>query len=845
MKYDKGARPRSRGTFRLCLAVSLIIHTLFVAAGFRVIRIDALSREEARAAVQIDSVRRAMNPQKWIAFAKEFKDSLTAAAQLPADSMGKAAAYYPGDSMPWNAMEPDSLAWLARLMENPPDPSAFTNAFPSSSESDTALAALELFRQALVASAMNALSRDNHGGEAKDIDWNALASALSAMLQDQVKHGGLDPSLQKTAQRALAAMLAEKQLRQLWDQALLFSLRNEALQRLKEAIRKAISESLSQEAACMRRGNANRPGMNGESEICGKNGNGGLADIGQDGIRGENGSLMGFGKGSRERFANRLERMLAVMASGGLGNLTTLFPPDDLVRILSHYSRETTLRSMGNGPQARQWSNETDFEKILRKSLFSAPRSGRNLAMAQANQFLETIQKALAGSLADRFASWPTIYDLKHNPGYFHDLAKNYWNLVFQFMRSPNLLVPNIGKYTEAALKIRNRALPQSSELLVGGEKILQPRQLDFFKPRFVYIDRGPAPQAQPAPAALVSAGFATNAWGGAIRRTRPVVLDGDLAEWGFCMPYALWGRPQGARPLAEPMKGQNFLLAQWDNTGMYFAFQIHDERDNPPVFPEFWASDALELFFDPQNAKDSVRIEGRSCQFWVWPRSSGGRGNTGQSIFSNPHRFEPKILKDGLIRYASRRSADSYGVEAFVPASIVPAWSPLPGKIIGFNYSIDNGEMVYIRWVTNIGKLESERPNLWGDLLLMGSDATVTLAPADAALPGQNIDISIDDADMDLDATMPDRVWATVRSALTGDAFPLSLQETGASTGVFHSQAGTVFAVKPRAADRLSVRPADIVTVSYVDQHASGGRVNVMIEREVRIGRGVYSFAR
>jgi hypothetical protein len=412
-------------------------------------------------------------------------------------------------------------------------------------------------------------------------------------------------------------------------------------------------------------------------------------------------------------------------------------------------------------------------------------------------------------------------------------------------MRSPNLLAPNIDKYTEAALKARSRALPQSPELLVGGETILQPRQLDYFTPRFVYIERGAAPQAPTAFAPLISAGFATTAWGGAMRRSRPIVIDGDLAEWDACLPYALWGQPQGARSLPEPMKGQNYLLTQWDNSGFYFAFRIYDQRDNPLKFPEFWAADALELFFDPQNTKDSVRVEGRSSQFWIWPRSSSARGNTGQSIFTSPHHFQPRILKDGLVRYASKRSGDSYSVEAFIPAASVPTLSPLPGKIIGFNYSIDNGELLYIRWVTNRGELESERPNLWGDLLLMGSDATVTLAPADAALVGQNIDITINDPDMDLDATRPDHVWATIRSALTGDAFPLSLLETGASTGLFHAQAGTVFAVKPKAADRLSVRPGDIVTVSYVDQQASGGRKNVTIQRQVRIGRAVYSFAR
>jgi Carbohydrate family 9 binding domain-like len=828
--------PTAEAGFSRWIAVSFFMHALLFSACFLAVNINALLRHEPSTAstATIDSVRQTMTPQKLLDAARKFKDSL--AAPLPAAGAARAVTYYPPDSLPWNAMEPDTLEWLRRLIDNPVDPTAFTSAFPSSGESDTALAALELLRQSLVASAMQALSRAGALGAGADVDWSALASALTAMILDKVKHGGLDPSSQEAVQRLIAVMRMENQLKPIMDQLFLFSLRNEALRRLKEAIRKAISESLAQEAGCLH-------GSNGTTR--GRRGKGGAIDIGEYGIEGEFGSFIGFGKGSRRRFELQLERMLAAMGAGGLGNLTSLFPAEELVRILSQYARETMLRAMGNGPDAQRWSSETDFNGILRKSLFPGTRSARSRAMAQADQLLETIRKTLAGSLADRFASWPNIYDLKHNPGYFNSLAKSYWNLVFQCMRSPNLVVPNIDKYTEAALKARSRSLPQSTELLVGGETILQPRQLDYFRPRFVYIERGAAPPAPAAFAPLVPAGFASTAWGGAMRRTRPVVIDGDLSEWDACLPYALWGQPQGARPLPEPMKGQNFLLTQWDNTGFYFALRIYDQRDNPLKFPEFWDADALELFFDPQNAKDSVRVEGRSSQFWIWPRSPNARGNTGQSIFTSPHNFEPRILKDGLIRYASKRSGDSYSVEAFVPAAIVPTLSPLPGKIIGFNYSIDNGELLYIRWVTNRGELESERPNLWGDLLLMGSDATVTLAPADAALPGQNIDITINDADMDLDATRPDHVWATIRSALTGDAFPLSLLETGASTGIFHAQAGTVFAVKPKAADRLSVRPGDIVTVSYVDQHASGGRKNVTIERQVRIARAVYSFAK
>lgn len=53
---------------------------------------------------------------------------------------------------------------------------------------------------------------------------------------------------------------------------------------------------------------------------------------------------------------------------------------------------------------------------------------------------------------------------------------------------------------------------------------------------------------------------------------------------------------------------------------------------------------------------------------------------------------------KDNLISFASRRTANSYAVEAFIPSSLVPAWYPLPGKIIGFNYSLFPSVLEYLK---------------------------------------------------------------------------------------------------------------------------------------------------
>lgn len=801
----------------------MMIHAGVISSFFRISRLDEFVRENHTASVSSsDSARRVFDWKKWNLYITHYTDT---PAKTPERMHQSIRQLYDTSIFSFEAARHDVKKWLAHMVDFPHDIPALLQRHPPGPAHDSLFAASEMLRRALAGQLLLTMIQDSTGIFTGDIDWNKMSEALTKMLREHMEKASGDTSIPHGMEAALAAVFREEQLQKLLEQAFLFSMRDVAWKRLKEALQQAIEECLAQES-----GAAAGKGWDSQGRYAFPS-------------RGKGGSFLGFDRESAQKFESRLLSLLIQKSAGsGLGNLASLFPQAEMRQQLSDFAKEVTVRARGGGVDAKKWAQTIAFARIIEKAfrVNPGPRKG---ALQQAEELLNTIDKILGRIMASQFSLWPSAQELKQNPWYFNELADSYWNLVYQMSLYPNLITPNLNAYSKAALEMRNRMLPQSTKLLVGSAPSRNLQELFHFTPRNVFIGSAPLIHDTVRPTLLVKPEFATHAWGAAIRSTRAIILDGILDEWGDCSAYALWGRAQGPAEMPPLLRGGNFLMTQWDNRGFYCAYRINDAHDDQAAVRTFWEGDALELFFDPHNAKDSIRIEGRNCQFWIWPRLAGSGGCTGQSIFTTPYSFDPRPLKDGIIRFASRRSGGAYSVEAFIPSSLVPAWHPLPGKIIGFNYSINNGEFTYIRWVTNKGLLESVHPNLWGDLLLMGSDALVTVSPDEFIVPGQNITVTVLDADMNLDAAGPDVVWVVVSAELSGDSFPLSLAETGTDSGIFSALLGTVFGVKAKVQDRLSVRPGEIISLDYVDQHASGGRKNVQIHKTIEVGRGVFSF--
>jgi hypothetical protein len=284
-----------------------------------------------------------------------------------------------------------------------------------------------------------------------------------------------------------------------------------------------------------------------------------------------------------------------------------------------------------------------------------------------------------------------------------------------------------------------------------------------------------------------------------------------------------------------------NHLLVKWDNKGLYFAYWLRDKKDNATTVNKFWAGDSFEMFIDPINRKPTSREKSRNYQYWIWPRHKGRKGAIGYCPFTKPRANTSVLLSNGSIKFKSIRKKGIYTCEVFLPARLLKGLYLYPGQTIGFNYSINNGQNTYIRWVTNVGKNISSNPHFWGDLLLMGTIGQITINN-EFVLPGQTVTCVVQDHDMNIHPHRKDKIWVKAFSNLTQDQLDVALEEVGPDSGIFYGGFLTDFGFSASSKQALMVRPGDVIVVRYLDLHSFGGEENVPRYYTVPVGKAVYS---
>ena len=815
--------PVLKHSFHLFLFYSFLIHTLVFSSFFRTIKSESEDFNRDFSFDTLDSELEEyefMDQNFFVSVLSPYMDSAVIDSLWQADSMYVKEWAALSNSLQ-NILDP---GWYNSVQERSRALHDLLEKYIGSSLMDSLFAQSEFLRDALLKQIHQNLKKYGAKGFVDELEWKKLIEDLAEFLKQA--YGSYDStSLNISKNRELLSkLLTDPELMKLWKEAMQFSLQDVALDRMREAIQMAMGMCMSK---------------------CGKGGKGKMEGSGSKELEvssfGKGGAFPGIGDMNAEDFEQCFLEALQMIGGPGLMQMASFFDREKLSKLLGGEARRKALEMAGGNAQFGSFLKDVDFAGTIKKALETGEVNQEGLKRAA--EFLETIKKGLGEDIAGWFRDGPTQGELMKNPYYYNQWAREYLDLIVSLASAPGLLVPNLNKYAQVAKSMRERYLSSETRLTLGIGLTAQPQNREYFIPRQVYIPKkSKKPDKQREDKTLIKTDSYTNAWGGAVRSTKPVILDGNLNEWQRCKPFALYGSGQGLDKLPPQLQNCNCLFVQWDNQGLYFAYTINDMRDNKYFAKIFWDTDALEIFLDPHNLKDSRRIKDRSYQFWVWPRAKSKEGSTGQSVFSSPRAYTPKILKDGIIRYASIRKGSQYTCEVFVPGGLLKRWYPLPGKVIGFNYSINNGEGVLIRWVTNVGRNISYHPELWGDLFLMGSDAEIKLSPEDFIFPGQNLKITIADHDMNLKAQERDKIWVKVSSRLTGDQIPLALMETDENSGIFSTDLGTVFALKPKEKERISVRPGDILEVYYLDQYTLGGKKNVPLVKEIQVGRGVFS---
>ncbi|HWE02348.1 MAG TPA: sugar-binding protein [Tepidisphaeraceae bacterium] len=291
-----------------------------------------------------------------------------------------------------------------------------------------------------------------------------------------------------------------------------------------------------------------------------------------------------------------------------------------------------------------------------------------------------------------------------------------------------------------------------------------------------------------------------------------------------------------------------------WDNHGLYFMLDMIDPdgRIEKAHVSNFWMCDAMEVFLDTLNTKESRRGTGAGQQFWAWPFGSADDADApgGESLYDRHSGFHFVGLKpDELQRYA-RTTANGYQLQWHVPTERVRDADLVPGKILGFNITVETGVKMHYYWSASKVVVTSVHPDTWGDVLLGGSDGRVEFpaklfaeaGPAlskktvNAFVVGEPLRIRVTDRDMNLNDKVKDKVSVTVRNA-RGEQEVAILEETGADTGVFEGSIRTAFDIGERIPGALGVYEGESLIVTYIDQARANGARNTEIISKIKAG--------
>ncbi len=355
----------------------------------------------------------------------------------------------------------------------------------------------------------------------------------------------------------------------------------------------------------------------------------------------------------------------------------------------------------------------------------------------------------------------------------------------------------------------------------------------------------------------LYTPDFATFAYGGAPYATHPPTVDGDLSDWtageSFALRAKLKQNPEQTLSLPPELEPNRFMMVQWNQTGLYIAYRMVDAHDNVSEdHARFWDNDSVELFFDFANQRPEKRTP-ETLQFWFWPLGSSlGPDIIGGS--SSGWSFDPRFKRSDSVRnpnMAVKRTPSGYQVEIFLPKAVLNQEILLPGRIIAFNFSINNGEGRFLRWSVNRGRNISRAPSLWGDLLLLGTDATLAFThpeketPLVVVMPGEPLGLRVSDPDMNLHPNQRDNVEVSV-SAADRSPMPGLLRETEPNSGIFQGSIDIVRGQRRVSTNatpnQLTVQPGDLIEMAYPDQARKyGGRYRV-IRTRIPVGLPIYA---
>ncbi|MBS3821786.1 MAG: hypothetical protein KGY81_08500, partial [Phycisphaerae bacterium] len=357
---------------------------------------------------------------------------------------------------------------------------------------------------------------------------------------------------------------------------------------------------------------------------------------------------------------------------------------------------------------------------------------------------------------------------------------------------------------------------------------------------------------------------FPSLAHGAAEYQPGSLKIDGDLSDWGE-LRHAL---PMRWNKQDERIEDGVKLYLRWNTRGLYFAYRVHGRTDPDIPGGKPYEGDVLEVFIDVDNLRHERMIENPNTQqFCLMPFGNEqdrhttfaevGRGFRG--IMRHSYRYDSATDPNQCLGIARGRVHDNdnhYTVEAFISrrALAQPKLDMKKGGYIAMNFSVNRGfdASKSQQWSLSKAHETYNRPNTWGDVLLLGTDAEVRFVDAEqpdkapiAPTSGQPLGVAITDPDMNADPDARDRILCQVGMAGSVNRMYVVLAETGPQTGVFRGSFDTqVWGLPPRP-NTLSVRPGHEVHAHYKDASNRYGESDREVKARLQIGVPVFRLSR
>jgi hypothetical protein len=172
----------------------------------------------------------------------------------------------------------------------------------------------------------------------------------------------------------------------------------------------------------------------------------------------------------------------------------------------------------------------------------------------------------------------------------------------------------------------------------------------------------------------------------------------------------------------------------------------------------------------------------------------------------------------------------------------------------VAMNVSINTGydRSTSQQWSLPKNMQTFDKPDTWGDVLLLGTDATVRFIDAVNAgtsarpiLAGQSMGVEVLDEDMNLDPGRRDRAMVSVKGKGARSYLYAVLEETGVDTGVFRGAIATQAAFLPAKANTLGIRAGRSLHLLYKDRHTRYGEKDRIVESEIKMATHVQKMAK